>query len=41
MSAETIAKDMAELVKFLGFEKVDVMGYSMGGLVARRYPASA
>jgi len=36
MSFKTLATDVAELVKWLGFEKVDVMGYSMGGITATR-----
>lgn len=33
---ESIGDDMASLTKKLGFEKVDVMGYSLGGGVALR-----
>lgn len=31
LALETMADDIAALIKFLDFEKVDVMGYSMGG----------
>lgn len=31
MSLEALGDDVAALIKYLGFEKVDVMGYSMGG----------
>src|SRR6185503_18007394 len=33
---ESIGDDMAELVKRLGHEQVDVLGYSLGGAVALR-----
>jgi pimeloyl-ACP methyl ester carboxylesterase len=36
MSFEAMATDVAELIKHLGFEKADVMGYSMGGITALR-----
>ena len=36
MTFENLATDIAELIKFLGFEKADVMGYSTGGQVALR-----
>jgi pimeloyl-ACP methyl ester carboxylesterase len=36
MSFEAMAADVAALIKFLGYDKVDVMGYSMGGSVALR-----
>jgi pimeloyl-ACP methyl ester carboxylesterase len=36
MSFEAMATDVAELIKYLGFEKVDVMGYSMGSITALR-----
>jgi pimeloyl-ACP methyl ester carboxylesterase len=36
LSFATLATDVAELIKWLGFEKADVMGYSMGGLTAIR-----
>jgi pimeloyl-ACP methyl ester carboxylesterase len=36
MSYETMADDIAALIKYLGFEKADVMGYSVGGGVALR-----
>jgi pimeloyl-ACP methyl ester carboxylesterase len=36
MSFEAMATDVAELIKWLGYEKVDVMGYSMGGNTAVR-----
>lgn len=35
-SLEAIGNDMAAIVKTLGYEKVDVMGYSLGGGVAFR-----
>lgn len=31
LSLEGMGKDVAELIKYLGLEKADVMGYSMGG----------
>jgi 2-succinyl-6-hydroxy-2,4-cyclohexadiene-1-carboxylate synthase len=31
---ESIAKDMIEIINHLGFEKVDLLGYSMGGRLA-------
>jgi pimeloyl-ACP methyl ester carboxylesterase len=36
ISLVDMGNDMAGVVKALGFEKVDVLGYSMGGLVAFR-----
>lgn len=36
MSFEAMATDVAELIKWLGYDKVDVMGYSMGGNTALR-----
>ncbi|HEV7718930.1 MAG TPA: alpha/beta hydrolase [Arsenicitalea sp.] len=36
MSFEAMAGDVAGLVKFLGYDKADIMGYSMGGSVALR-----
>lgn len=36
MTFENMATDIAELIKWLGFEKADVLGYSMGGLTALR-----
>ncbi len=36
MTFENMATDVAELIKWLGFEKADVMGYSMGGITALR-----
>lgn len=36
MSFATLATDIAELIRFLGFGKADVMGYSLGGGVALR-----
>lgn len=36
MSYETMADDIAALIKYLGFAKADVMGYSLGGGVALR-----
>jgi pimeloyl-ACP methyl ester carboxylesterase len=36
MSFEAMATDVAELITYLGFEKADVMGYSMGGSTALR-----
>jgi pimeloyl-ACP methyl ester carboxylesterase len=36
MSFEAIADDIAALMKHLGIEKADVMGYSLGGGVALR-----
>src|SRR2546430_17444168 len=42
ISVETMAEDIAALIKKLGLEKPDVMGYSLGGgvalLVAARHP---
>src|SRR6185503_7432591 len=34
---ESMGDDMAEIVKRLGFEKVDVVGYSLGGGVAFQF----
>jgi len=36
MTFENMATDIAELIKYLGYEKADVMGYSTGGQVAAR-----
>jgi pimeloyl-ACP methyl ester carboxylesterase len=36
MSADAMADDIAALMKYLGIEKADVMGYSLGGAVALR-----
>ncbi|MEO6394726.1 MAG: alpha/beta hydrolase [Devosia sp.] len=36
MSFQTMATDVAELIKWLGHEKADVMGYSMGAATALR-----
>jgi pimeloyl-ACP methyl ester carboxylesterase len=36
MSFEAMATDVAEIVTFLGYEKADIAGYSMGGGVALR-----
>jgi pimeloyl-ACP methyl ester carboxylesterase len=36
MTFPAMATDIAELIKFLGFETADVMGYSLGGGVALR-----
>jgi pimeloyl-ACP methyl ester carboxylesterase len=36
LSLEAMADDVAGLIHYLGFEKADVMGYSMGGEVALR-----
>lgn len=36
MSFEAMATDVAELIKHLGFEKANVMGYSMGSITALR-----
>ncbi|MCB1466962.1 MAG: alpha/beta hydrolase [Rhizobiaceae bacterium] len=36
MSFEAMATDIAELIKSLGYERADVMGYSLGGAVAMR-----
>src|SRR6266478_1752777 len=36
LSYETMADDIAALIKYLGIEKADVMGYSLGGGVALR-----
>jgi len=33
---ETMGEDIAALIRHLGFEKVDLMGYSLGGGVAAR-----
>jgi pimeloyl-ACP methyl ester carboxylesterase len=36
LRCETMADDIAALIKYLGIEKADVMGYSLGGGVALR-----
>jgi pimeloyl-ACP methyl ester carboxylesterase len=36
MTFENMATDIAELIKSLGYEKADVMGYSLGGATALR-----
>ena len=36
MTFENMATDVAELIKWLGYDKADVMGYSMGGATALR-----
>ena len=36
MTFEAMATDVAELIKWLGYDKSDVMGYSMGGATALR-----
>ncbi len=36
MTFENMATDIAELIKALGYEKADVMGYSLGGATALR-----
>ncbi|MDO8361013.1 MAG: alpha/beta hydrolase [Devosia sp.] len=36
MTFENMASDVAELIKWLGYDKADVMGYSMGGATALR-----
>jgi pimeloyl-ACP methyl ester carboxylesterase len=36
MGYEAMATDVAELIRHLGFEKADVLGYSMGGSTALR-----
>ena len=36
MTFEAMATDVAELIKSLGYEKADVMGYSLGGATALR-----
>jgi pimeloyl-ACP methyl ester carboxylesterase len=36
MTFENMATDVAELIKWLGHEKADVMGYSLGGATAMR-----
>ncbi|WP_332701536.1 alpha/beta fold hydrolase, partial [Devosia sp.] len=36
MSFKAMATDIAELIKWLGFEKADIMGYSFGGSTALR-----
>lgn len=41
MTFENMATDIAELTKFLGYDKVDLMGYSMGGGVAGRGSSGA
>jgi len=39
MSVEALGDDMAALVKALGYNQVDVLGYSFGGMVAFRMAA--
>ena len=34
LSVESMADDIAALIEHLGFEKADIMGYSLGGGVA-------
>src|SRR5688572_16470776 len=36
MTFENMAIDIAELIRFLGYEKADVLGYSLGGATALR-----
>lgn len=36
MTFETMATDIAELIRLLGYEKADVLGYSLGGATALR-----
>jgi pimeloyl-ACP methyl ester carboxylesterase len=36
MTFEAMATDIAELIKFLGYEKADVLGYSLGAATAMR-----
>lgn len=36
MTHENMATDIAELIKWLGYEKANVMGYSLGGMVSLR-----
>jgi pimeloyl-ACP methyl ester carboxylesterase len=36
LSYAAFATDVAELIKWLGYEKADVMGYSMGGMTSLR-----
>jgi pimeloyl-ACP methyl ester carboxylesterase len=36
LTHENMATDIAELIKWLGYEKADVMGYSLGGMVSLR-----
>ncbi|MEO5806588.1 alpha/beta hydrolase [Devosia sp.] len=36
MTAKAMATDVAELIKYLGLEQPDVLGYSMGALIAMR-----
>jgi pimeloyl-ACP methyl ester carboxylesterase len=36
MTFEAMADDIAALIRYLGFEKADVMGYSLGGGVAQQ-----
>ena len=36
MTFESMATDIAELIKWLGYQKADVLGYSMGGITALR-----
>ena len=36
LSIEAMADDVAALIKHLGIQKADVMGYSLGGAVALR-----
>src|SRR5258708_655698 len=39
ISLADIGNDMAGVLKKLGYGKVDVLGYSMGGVVAFQFPA--
>ncbi len=36
MTHENMATDIAELIKWLGYDKADLMGYSLGGMVSLR-----
>lgn len=36
MSWQNLATDVAELIRFFGYQKADILGYSLGGLVALR-----
>ncbi len=36
MTFASMANDVAELIRWLGYDKADVMGYSMGGMTALR-----